>query len=118
MSKPRTRKNSNAQRALKDSSAQRAVYDKILKLANYASAQAQEHLLHYPVMDAMMDLSAAHKQMPLNLDAMLDARTKNQFDLIHDLFGIRKHMNRVTSKLDGYFVPRFALPCRTKAGVA
>jgi hypothetical protein len=39
------------------------------------------------------------------LDLLVNA---DDFNLIHDVFGIRRHMDRTTGKLQNCFVPRFA----------
>lgn len=53
-----------------------------------------------------MDITAAHIASPLKLDELLNADNEN---FMHDVFGIRKHINRKTGNLDGIFAPRFAL---------
>lgn len=53
-----------------------------------------------------MDLSATHANgCPLRLEDLLKA---DKFNLLHDLMGIRNHINRKTGKLEGFFLPRFA----------
>ncbi len=53
-----------------------------------------------------MDISAAHLECPMRLNELLDAK---DFDFFHDVFGIRQHINRKTGKLEGCFVPRYAM---------
>jgi hypothetical protein len=55
--------------------------------------------------DAAMDISAAHASCPLRL---ADLRDADQFNFDHDMYGIRRHLNRKTGKLAGFFFPRFA----------
>ena len=56
--------------------------------------------------DILMDLTAVHANgCPLRLDELAGA---DEFDFIHDVFGIRRHLDRSTGKLGGCFVPRFA----------
>ena len=57
-------------------------------------------------MDIVMDLVTCDTVCPLDLKAMLDGKDS---DLIHDLAGINKSMNRETLELEDCFVPRFAL---------
>lgn len=57
-----------------------------------------------------MDLAAAHGRNgndPLDLKAMSEA---DDFNLAHDVFGIERHMNRDTGRIEGFFLPRFARP--------
>ena len=54
-----------------------------------------------------MDLTAAHANgMRLDLQKLLDA---DDGTLAHDVFGINANINRETGKLDGFFVPRYAV---------
>lgn len=55
----------------------------------------------------LMDLQACHNNgCKLNLDAMINA---DDTDLIHDVFGINRHLNRDNGQLEDCFLPRFAL---------
>lgn len=61
----------------------------------------------YPIMDADMDITACHcNGNPLKLDALLRA---DEFNFAHDVFGIRRHINRETGKLENCFSPRFSV---------
>ncbi len=54
----------------------------------------------------LMDIEACHcNGCPLDLRALLDA---DGFDLVHDVAGIRRHINRETGKLGDCFWPRYA----------
>lgn len=56
--------------------------------------------------DYIMDLTACHANgMPLDLAKLLAAPP---FDLVHDVCGIRDHINRRTGKIEDQFVPRCA----------
>lgn len=80
----------------------RAIY----KIAVRAGHMAHEHGRDYPIMDADMDLTAAHcNGTPLDLSALLAADDAN---FAHDVFGIRRHLNRKTGKLENCFSPRFS----------
>jgi len=60
--------------------------------------------------DWAMDVTAVHANgCPLRLRELLLA---DDFNFVHDLFGIRRHLNRETGKLGDHFVPRFAMPER------
>lgn len=65
--------------------------------ANWVSRQTK--------LQAMMDISAAHKSQPLDIDRWLAADDSN---FMHDLIGIHNHINRETGKLENAFRPRFA----------
>ena len=63
----------------------------------------------------VMDLTACHANgNPLDLKAMGDAvadienNNRHAQDVIHDIYGIRRNINRHTGKLDNFFVPRFS----------
>jgi len=54
-----------------------------------------------------MDITACHNNgCRLRLADWLAA---DEFNFLHDLFGIRNNLNRRTGKLDGLFLPRFAV---------
>jgi hypothetical protein len=56
------------------------------------------------VVDTQMDLTATHKNgCPLNFKKMLKA---DDFNLMHDIHGIGRHLNRTTGKLMDCFLPR------------
>ena len=78
----------------------------INKIAHRAVAMAASAGIEYPVMDADMDITACHVNgCPLKLDALLAA---DEFNFAHDVFGIRRHINRRTGKLENCFLPRFS----------
>lgn len=53
-----------------------------------------------------MNITACHNNgMPLNLQKMLDA---DEFDFMHDVCGIDRHIDRNTGQLKNCFLPRFA----------
>lgn len=54
-----------------------------------------------------MSLTACHLNgTPLDLDVMMD--WPHDVDLIHDVYGIHKAIDKKTGKLSGIFHPRFA----------
>lgn len=62
----------------------------------------------YPVdrLELTMDLFAVHANgCPLKLDELLEA---DESDFIHDVGGIRRHLNRKTGGLEHAFMPRYA----------
>lgn len=61
-------------------------------------------------MEMVMDLTAAHLNgCPLDLDGLLSAP---DLDFAHDVFGIRRNMDRQTGALLNHFLPRCARPER------
>ena len=60
-----------------------------------------------PTMDTIMDIAAAHLNgCPLKLDELLHA---DDFNFLHDVFGIMNNINRQTGKLENNFLPRYAV---------
>ena len=54
----------------------------------------------------LMDIIAVHANgCPLKLSELL---TAPRFDFTHDVFGIRRHLNRETGQLQDCFLPRYA----------
>lgn len=61
----------------------------------------------YQRMNLVMDLSAAdgvNGNLPIDWARLLSA---DDFNFMHDIGGISRHMNRETGELGGCFVPRF-----------
>lgn len=78
----------------------------IAAIAHRAVLLAARYGFKYEFMDADMDITACHLNgMPLKLAQLLGADDMN---FIHDVFGIRRHLNRETGKLEDCFVPRYA----------
>lgn len=60
----------------------------------------------YRLQDAMMDITVTHcNGCPLKLADLLAA---DDFNFSHDIYGIRRHLNRDTGKLEDHFLPRFS----------
>lgn len=56
--------------------------------------------------DCEMDLSACHANgNPMDFKALSEA---NDFEFVHDVWGIRRHLNRKTGELMDCFSPRFS----------
>jgi hypothetical protein len=65
--------------------------------------------LGHPVdrLSLMMDLTACHANgNPLRLRDLVE--TEDDFSFVHDVGGIRRHINRDTGKLENCFSPRFS----------
>lgn len=59
-------------------------------------------------MSLIMDLLAAdgkNGNAPIDLDALAEA---DEFNFVHDVAGIVRHMDRTTGQLTDCFVPRYA----------
>lgn len=56
-------------------------------------------------MEFLMDIAACHLKCPLDLFRLLSTDDEN---FSHDVFGIRRHINRETGELGDCFLPRFA----------
>ena len=77
----------------------------IRKLAERAHYFAFTQGVAYDIQDAEMDLTACHANgCPLRLNDLL---TADDFNFVHDVFGIRRNLDRETGKLDKFFSPRF-----------
>ena len=56
--------------------------------------------------ETAMDIEATHSNgCPLRLQELL---TASPFDFAHDIYGIRKNLNRETGKIENLFSPRFS----------
>lgn len=76
------------------------------KIVKRACGIAQKHGVDYPVTDCNMDLTACNANgMRLDMKKLLDFP---DFDFSHDVFGIRRHIDRNTGKIQDFFVPRCA----------
>jgi hypothetical protein len=84
--------------------------DTIRAIAKRAMAMAKAHRITYPFLDCLMDLQATHANgCPLKLQDLLAA---DDFNFAHDVFGIRRHINRQTGQLEDCFLPRYAEPSK------
>lgn len=78
----------------------------ISKIAARAVCLALDAGVAYKHQDAMMDIEACHSNgCPLKLHELLEADDAN---FGHDVFGIRRFIDRETGKLTQSFCPRFA----------
>lgn len=83
--------------SLEDTALIERVADRVMRVSN----------LDWDATHLQMDLTACHNNgCPLRLQDMLDAKP---FDLMHDILGINRHINRETGQLEDSFVPRFAV---------
>ena len=82
-------------------------HDLIVKITQRAIENAARVGYNLEYMTLEMDITLVHKhQGGLKLDELLAADDGN---FNHDVFGIRRHINRHTGELEDFFVPRFSL---------
>lgn len=73
----------------------------IWEITERAMRVAKKAGIAYSVRECSMDLTAAHcNGTPLRLKQLLEAEG---FDFSHDIFGIRRHIDRHTGELGGCF---------------
>lgn len=78
----------------------------IRAIARRARALYLEYKVDRPALDIDMDICATHcNGNPLRLADLLAA---DDFNLLHDVSKIARHLNRETGKLEDCFVPRFS----------
>lgn len=88
--------------------ASRFEFELMSKIATRAVKMAAALGVEYSMSTAIMDINACHSNgCPLFLDELLKSDNSN---FGHDVFGIRRHINRETGQLEGCFLPRFAMP--------
>jgi hypothetical protein len=76
----------------------------IMMIAERALAISRSYSIQYS--NIQTDLLACHLNgNPLNLRGLLDA---DDYNFAHDIFGIRRHLDRNTGELIGGFRPRFS----------
>lgn len=73
---------------------------KIAKRGNLISPDSRS------VSEFSMDIYAVLAHQPMDLESWLKA---NDFNFAHDIFGIQRHLNRDTWKLEDCFLPRFSI---------
>jgi len=89
-------------------SSSRAEVVLISKIAMRARAMAEDAGIQCEQMDVLMDIEACHcNGCPLKLEELLAA---GDGDFGHDVFGIRRFIDRETGQLGGQFLPRFSQP--------
>ena len=85
----------------------------ISQIARRAVNIAIGYRIKHSAQDFQMDITAIHANgHPLRLRELLEA---DEFNFIHDVFGIRTHLNRKTGKLCNGFRPRFHARLHAKA---
>lgn len=68
--------------------------------------RARENGYEIDPISLSIDLEVTHaNNTPLKLEELLAAP---DYDFFHDIYGIMRHMNRTTGKLEDCFLPRYA----------
>jgi hypothetical protein len=76
------------------------------KIADRAIKMARTIGIKIDKITMVMDIDACHSNgCPLKLEELLKA---DDYNFGHDVFGIRRHMNRETGKLENCFLPRYS----------
>ncbi len=84
--------------------------DLIYKIADRAIAIAAAAGVYYDKLSVCMDIAGCHLNgCELDLNKLLAAPDG---DFGHDVFGIRRHIDRATAKLGGCFLPRCSMPSK------
>lgn len=84
---------------------ERVLIDKIIE-----RAEQEDMFSGYDRQSLEMDLIATHANgCPLDFQRLLDA---TQFDFLHDLYGIVRHLDRRSGQLTRFFRPRCAVPAQ------
>jgi hypothetical protein len=98
----------NAMASCVSFTASKADYRLISKIAARAVRLAEAADIAVDFQEMQMDLLACHANgCRLDMQRLIDA-PDGEFG--HDVFGIRRFLDRQTGQLGGCFVPRFALP--------
>lgn len=93
--------------------ASRSEVDLMVKIAERFERLVPAHA-RQKRLDLLMDLEACHcNGAPLDLVALHEAASDG--DLVHDVAGISRHIDRDTGKLGGCFLPRYAARASARA---
>lgn len=80
----------------------------ISKIAQRAVSWGKQCVINVDRHQIEMDITACHcNGCQLDLEKLLNAPNG---DFGHDVFGIRRHIDRETGKLTGFFDPRCSMP--------
>lgn len=84
----------------------------------YETIIPKSQRLGYDRINLVMDLQAAdgvNGNRPLDWGRLL---TADDFNFLHDISGISRHMNRTNGRLSGNFLPRFTAKAAAKSARA
>lgn len=77
--------------------------DQIISIAKRAADVARKFGKKTNAINLAMSLAACHKRRPLRLS---DLEKFDDLNLVHDVFGIHRYLNRMTGELTERFIPR------------
>ena len=78
----------------------------VVAIARRAAMLRAEDGIRTDIMALEMDIAACHcNGCPLKLAELLEV---DDFNFMHDIYGISAHLDRETGELRGCFLPRFA----------
>ena len=80
-------------------------HDLIVEIVKRAEVAFVVHGVPFDRMTMHMDITACHANG--NALRLEDLRDAPDFDFLHDVLGIRRHIDRRTGKLGDCFVPRY-----------
>jgi hypothetical protein len=83
----------------------RADQTKIRDIADRAVTWANDNNIELTLTKVILAVGLAHEQRPLKLNALLFA---DDFNFVHDVWGIMRHIDYSTGKMKDCFLPRFA----------
>lgn len=84
----------------------KAIVDRALEIRQKCNPHAPRG--HGDKLSLEMVITAVHANgCPLRLAALLEA---HQADFVHDVFGMERHLNKATGRLEDHFLPRYARP--------
>lgn len=85
----------------------------IRQIADLAVALAKRSDVPYTRMEVEMDLTACHANgCPLDLEKLLGVAVMDPATFGHDIFGIRRFIDRHSGRMSDEFRPRCAAPAR------
>lgn len=76
----------------------------ISKIVTRAAQMYQRYGIKCDNLSLMMDITTVHSNRPLRLEELAEA---DDFNLMHDVSGIAKYLDRTTGQLTHGFLPRF-----------
>lgn len=84
----------------------KAARQTITRIAERAVEVGGKHGSPFDLVSVMMDVTATHANgCRLRLDDLAEA---DEFNFLHDIVGIERHLDRDTGQLRDCFLPRFA----------
>ena len=79
--------------------------ERFLKIVEIAKRAEENKLLIFDRFSLIMDIECADEIFYLRLDDFLNAEN---FDFVHDIYGIQNNLNRQKRMMENCFLPRFS----------